>query len=393
MSAPFEASAEPLKVEATGARSGLIVISNLASTPLAVDIELTPKGAAEVSSREEIPPQSTAQIPVTITSEKPGGTFNLGVALSSPFHRQDLTFEVPAVPPRLELFTPGLDFRESNEAVLIVTNSGGTVGRFSVEFEAGGSIKSIEGAQNFAVEPGQVREITLLHERKKKTQDPEFLEVLLGKEGKVPVPLLFPAPEPSPSPTPAKPQAVEQKDDPQPRAEAAVAEASRHEERSAPRSIVRAARKIEAATVIPERTSATVTLAIEEDPEISGFRLERGEIVAAMDAKTGIPASPEFMPSKHAGEISISTPAAAEHEGKKLTVVVATIDGLQPGTATFWRLVPLCGEKELMPTDEFLVPTAPPWQFPWRGFFLGLLTALLASVLWLRHKSRKASRS
>ncbi|MFM8459094.1 MAG: hypothetical protein ACKOB0_09140, partial [Chthoniobacterales bacterium] len=172
----------------------------LASTPLAVDIELTPKDAAEVSSREEIPPQSTAQIPVTISSEKAGGAFKLGVALSSPFHRQDLTFEVPAVPPRLELVTPELDFRESNEAVLIVTNSGGTAGRFSVEFEAGGSIKSIEGAQNFAVEPGQVREITLLHERKKKTQDPEFLEVLLGKEGKVPVPLLFPAPEPSPSP-------------------------------------------------------------------------------------------------------------------------------------------------------------------------------------------------
>ncbi|MFM8718272.1 MAG: hypothetical protein ACKOFH_01885, partial [Chthoniobacterales bacterium] len=54
VSAPFEASAEPLKVEATGARSGLILISNLASTPLAVDIELTPKDAAEVSSREEI---------------------------------------------------------------------------------------------------------------------------------------------------------------------------------------------------------------------------------------------------------------------------------------------------------------------------------------------------
>ncbi|MFM8459764.1 MAG: hypothetical protein ACKOB0_12655, partial [Chthoniobacterales bacterium] len=43
VSAPFEASAEPLKVEATGARGGLILISNLASTPLAVDIELTPK--------------------------------------------------------------------------------------------------------------------------------------------------------------------------------------------------------------------------------------------------------------------------------------------------------------------------------------------------------------
>jgi len=91
--------------------------------------------------------------------------------------------------------------------------------------------------------------------------------------------------------------------------------------------------------------------------------------------------------------VTLSAPAAAEQEGKKLTVVVATIEGLQPGTATFWRLVPLSGDKELMPTDEFLVPTAPPWQFPWRAFFLGLLTALLVSVLWLRHKSRKASRS
>ncbi|MFM8886091.1 MAG: hypothetical protein ACKOKC_06730 [Chthoniobacterales bacterium] len=149
VSAPFEASAEPLKVEATGARSGLILISNLASTPLAVDIELTPKDAAEVSSREEIPPQSTAQIPVTISSEKAGGAFKLGVALSSPFHRQDLTFEVPAVPPRLELVTPGLDFRESNEADLIVKNSGGTEGRFDLGLPP--DVKSLSKTQTFTV--------------------------------------------------------------------------------------------------------------------------------------------------------------------------------------------------------------------------------------------------
>lgn len=554
VSAPFEVSTEPLKVDATGARSGLIVISNLASAPLAVDLELTPKGAAEVSSREEIPPQSTAQIPVTISSEKTGGAFNLNVALSSPFHRQDLTFEVPAVPPRLELVTPELDFRGSNEAVLIVKNSGGTAGRFSIEPEAGGSIKPIEGAQNFAVEPGQIREITLLHEPKKKSQDPDFLEVLLGKEGKVPVPLLFAAPEPSPSPTravstpstsptpspmpwelnsdvklektdgqffvgwseaksglthaileivdqagsraydsekgsadntwwdtlkdwwtgrkedakeawqekekffgdrltvpgeeavneelpqpskntwsraavreneasvwritarrgkdgvrrtvspdfeidwraqtlvPAKPKAADLKGDAQPGDEAVTPGPPPPLQPPIAPMMVEPARKIKG-DVISERTRATVRLAIDEDREIDGFRLERGEMVAALDAKTGIPTRSEFVPLAHAGNVTISAPAAAEHEGKKLTVVVATIDGLQPGTATFWRLVPLSGDKELMPTEEFLVPTAPPWQFPWRAFFLGLLTALLVSVLWLRHKSRKASRS
>jgi hypothetical protein len=188
---------------------------------------------------------------------------------------------------------------------------------------------------------------------------------------------------------PAKPRATERKDNAQPRDEAVAAD----QPQTARSSVAKAARKIEAAAVTPERTRAIVTLAIEEDPEINGFRLERGGIVAAMDAKTGIPTSPEVVPSTHAGEINISALAAAEHEGKKLTVLVATIEGLQPGTATFWRLVPLSGDKELMPTDWFPVPTAPPWQFPWRGFFLGLLTAVLASVLWLRHKSRKASRS
>lgn len=163
VSAPFEASAEPLKVDATGARSGLIVISNLASAPLAVDLELTPKGAAEVSSREEIPPQSTAQIPVTISSEKAGGAFNLNVALSSPFHRQDVTFEVPAVPPRLELVTPELDFRGSNEAAVVVKNSGGTEGRFDLGLPP--DVKSLSKTQTFAVAARTNTSVSLRWER------------------------------------------------------------------------------------------------------------------------------------------------------------------------------------------------------------------------------------
>ena len=92
----------------------------------------------------------------------------------------------------------------------------------------------------------------------------------------------------------------------------------------------------------------------------------------------------------HGGQVSILGVSPAEHEGTQLSVVVATIDGLQAGTATMWRLVPLAGEESLTPTGEFLVPTEPPWRPPWRTIFLGLLFAVLAAVLWLRHKQRKA---
>jgi len=556
-SAPFQASAGPLVVASDGARNGSIAVSNLSSAPITVDLELTPSELAKVPAQVEIPKQGVAQIPVSIAAEAAGGAAELNVALANPFYRQDLEIQAPAVPPRLELVTPELDFRAGNEAVLAVKNSGGTEGRVTLDLDSTGKIKSIEGAQNFVVAPGKTREIRLRNETRQKVPNPEFLTVQLGADGKVPVPLLFAAAQPSPSPTPseaaptpgptprampwelnrdvklevsagevfvvwtrakegaldalletvdgevstpyreesakpegwwdaivswwtdgkqkanealedkkqffddrlklpgekepeksnppesgenawlraavrgddaqedvrvwrvtareessaarkpvspdfkidwqgqtlvpAKPKAADRKSDAQPGDEAVTPGPSRPSQPPISRTMVEPARKIKG-DVISERTRATVRLAIDEDREIDGFRLERGEMVSALDAKTGIPTRSEFVPLAHAGKVTVSAPAAAEHEGKKLTVVVATIEGLQPGTATFWRLLPLSGDKELMPTEQFIVMTSPPWQFPWRPFFLGLLTALLAAVLWLRHKSRKAER-
>jgi len=553
-SPPFQASATPLTVESGGARIGSIVVSNLSRAPVAVGLGLTMSGAADIPTRVELPEQGIIEIPVRIGPERAGGAGKLDVVLSNSFYRQDLKIEVPAVPPRLELTTPELDFRTGNEAVLAVKNSGGTEGRITLELDSAPGIKSIEGAQNFAVAPGKTREIRLRNDKKKEIPNPDFLVVRLGSAGQVPVPLLFAATQPSPSPTPAEvtppspgptprimpwelnrdvkleftegniffawaqekkgwadalletvdgkvstpheaesgksggwwnairawwtdgrkkaQEALENKKrffndrlavpgeeepgtgsrpegetsawgrtpvrDEEMRSEVAVwrvtardendgtrkpvspdfqidwqgrtlalaatqateqgsglaapteEDASEPAKSPSPRSSVSATRKLAGVTVIPERTWATVHLAIGEDHEISGFRLERGAMVVAEDADTGLPTPPKFVPSAHAGKITISAPAAAEYEGKKLTVVVATIDGLQPGTATFWRLVPLSGDSELMPTEEFLVPTAPPWRFPWRASILGLLTALLATVLWLRHRIRKA---
>ena len=153
---------------------------------------------------------------------------------------------------------------------------------------------------------------------------------------------------------------------------------------------IKSARKIHDAAVASERTQATVRIAIEADPEITGYRFERCELVSKIDPVTGIPLRPTYEPVQHEGGVSILGTTLAEHEGKQLSVVFATIDGLKSGTATMWRLVPLAGEEPLTPTGEFLVPTAPPWRPPWRTIFLGLLFAVLATVLWLRHKQRKA---
>jgi hypothetical protein len=555
--APFQASAEPLRVQPDGSREGTIAATNFSYAPIVLEIALAPDDATEIASQAEIPGQGIAEIPLRIGPEKADGAREIRVALSNAFHQQDLTIQVPAVPPRLELATPELDFRNGNEAILTVKNSGGTEGRVTLELDSTGKIKPIEGAQNFVVAPGKTREIRLRSEKRQENQNPDFLMVQLGREGKVPVPLLFIATQPSPSPTqlktapmpsptpsampwelnrdvklevsagevfvvwkrakegtsdalletvdgevsapyreesakpegwwdaimswwtdgtqkanealedkkqffddrlklpgekepeksnppesgedawlrvavrgddaqedvrvwrvtareesnaarkpvspnfkidwqgqtlvPAEPKAADRKSDAQPGDEAVTPGPPQSSQPPIAPTMVEPARKIKG-DVISERTRATVRLAIDEDREIDGFRLERGEMVAALDAKTGIPTRTEFVPLAHAGKVTISAPAAAEHEGKKLTMVVATIEGLQPGTATFWRLLPLSGDKELMPTEQFIVMTSPPWQFPWRPFFLGLLTALLAAVLWLRHKSREAER-
>jgi hypothetical protein len=73
-----------------------------------------------------------------------------------------------------------------------------------------------------------------------------------------------------------------------------------------------------------------------------------------------------------------------EHEGRQLTVLFASIDGLTPGTSTTWRAVTMAGDKDRWPTGEFVVTTLPPWNFPWRHALLIAAFIALAAVLYLR---------
>lgn len=138
----------------------------------------------------------------------------------------------------------------------------------------------------------------------------------------------------------------------------------------------------------PEKTQATVNLILDAPPSITGYRLERCEMVTGT-GNTPTMSQPSFRPIPHKGSTTILPPSEIEFEGKKLSLVTASMDGLEPGTGTFWRLIPLAGETAMPPTGEFFVTTLPPWSFPWRGFFLLVCAALGILMLWLRWKSRR----
>jgi hypothetical protein len=552
---PFAAEATALEVQPDGSREGRIVVTNFCSYPLNLSLQLEPEGVAELVPERKIAAGGTAEIPVRIGLDKKGGLVEFRARLVDAFYSLDLPMQAPAVPPKLELLTPELNFRRSDEASIEVQNMGGVAGRFTLELPP--EVQSLEGATSFEVAAGQSKSAPLL---RKNSSEPaaDTLVVDLGRGGRIPVPLLFAEPSPTPTQAPvvAKPPVnnprtapampwelnedvqleksadgkvyvvwVAEKEgydnatleiidasgvqpyrpevaaqswwqwlfqwpfdwwsgqktvlaegkrtfekrltvpgeevDDAPEADpaeagrksveilpqdlnnpglrwrltardresdskeiasedfvpdvphgslaaaeqqttvgedipATQAEASPTPERAAPARARKSAeriadaRKVYAAAVVPERTRATVNIAIEADPDITGYRFERCEVVSELDPVSGIPLRPRYETVQHEGQVSILGVSPAEHEGKTLSIVVATIDGLKSGTATMWRLVPLAGEESLTPTGEFLVPTEPPWRPPWRTIFLGLLSAVLAAVLWLRHKQRRA---
>ena len=531
--APFAAEAATIEVQPDGSRAGRIVVTNFCSYPLNLSLQLQPEGAAELVPERKIAAGGTAEIPVRIGLDKKGGSLEFRARLSDDFYAVELPMQAPAVPPKLELLTPELDFRRDDEASLEVQNMGGVEGRFTLELPP--QLQSLDGATSFAVAAGESKSARLLRKTSSEP-DANTLVVDLGRGGRIPVPLLFAEPTPTPTPAPvvAKPPPnippnapakpwrlnkdlqlektadgkvcvawVAEKDGwtdaslqvidakgarPYPaeteargwwaslvawwsgrtaevekaRADiekkfkdrntvpgeeiddAPVEDPEKAERRSAeilpqdlanpdlrwrltardrdsdsresvsedfvadvpggllvperitplpaPRTDDRlqAARKIHGTAVTAERTRAKVIIAIEAEPDITGYRLERCQMVSEIDPVTGIPLRPRYEPIQHEGQVTILGVSPAEYEGKKLSVVVAMIDGLKAGTATMWRLVPLADEEALTPTGEFFVRTEPPWSLPWRTIVLGLLFAVLATVLWLRHKQRKA---
>ena len=134
-----------------------------------------------------------------------------------------------------------------------------------------------------------------------------------------------------------------------------------------------------------ERFGALLQIAFTRDLGVSGFRLERGAMIAPIDPQTGIPGAPRFkIIDPPEANVEILGLGEVTAKGLELTVCAARIDGLPRGTRTYWRVVPTGPSGELAPTNVLLVDTLPAPPFPWRTVAIGALCALLAGVLYLR---------
>jgi len=143
--------------------------------------------------------------------------------------------------------------------------------------------------------------------------------------------------------------------------------------------------KVERARAAPTRRSARIEVIFPRDAEADSYRLEHGSNLFLTDEKTGLPYAGDFLPQPHpqatARVVGTST---MEHEGRELTVLLADIDGLDPGSASLWRVVTMTGGQDRWPTGEFQVLTLPPWRFPWHGALLSAAMVALGGLLYLR---------
>ena len=382
---PFAAEAGAMEQQPDGSREGIISLTNFSASPLELSVAVQPPAAAEAPAKIRIAGKRTAEIPVRIGAGKKGGALDLQIEISSKFSSRNLAMPAPPVPPKLAVLTPQLDFREQNEAELQVTNSGGIAGRFVLGLPE--AILPIDRAVSFSIEPGEMRTVRLQQKDTGSAPAGGTVVVDLGVEGKIPVPVVFaeakaaPAPAPdreSPAPTPAPSQAaiMPRQINKDTRLEADPGGAARI---SSPCKIVNFG------PMTSEKTRASLQLAVNAPPEITGYRLERCEFSAGRTPGS----HPGFGAIRHKGEAIAIATGSAKSGNQELTLVTVSADGLTPGTGTFWRLVPLAGETALPPTEEFLLSTRSPWSFPWRGFFLWTLVAFLGAVLWLRWKSQR----
>ena len=138
------------------------------------------------------------------------------------------------------------------------------------------------------------------------------------------------------------------------------------------------------------KRDAVLQVALPQLPQADAYRLERGAMSAPIDPKTGIPGTPEFVAIEHTGgKAEILAVADGDDNGRKLTLVAGRIDGLPPGSRTYWRIVPSASGRDLPPTTVIFVDTLPPTPIPWRGIFLAAAGILLVVVLWLRHRANR----
>jgi len=518
--APFavQSDDQQLQLLEEGARGTTIRLLNLSSQPQTVKASVEPRDSVLMKSTFSVPPGDSEEVEITIPAEKKGGAFDLAVVFTNAIHMERLELHVPAVPARLELRTLEIDFGSKRKAPLVMANTGGMEGRFTIVLPPG--IRPDERAESFSVGPGETREVHLSLDPK--LEQTTLPDVMVKVAGRTPanVPVIFEAPEPkpptptppfpAPTPTPtAKPWPwVLNADIKAERAEAggtAVAWSTNSSAFSGPRlRIVRdgqpgpyppetagtqgwwwwltslpqrasnflsglvtkpikrsgdpfsedsggelmrvrispsdagngqlrwflEARRgtnsefeqvsetfvLDAITpslkAAPEeppppppppppgpqtqilgtelasstRTTAVLKIYLAPDPSVTSYRLERRALNFAFDPKTEKILRNEFATEKHTTGTTAVDFKLVQANDKKYARIEAHIGGLSAGTRSFWRIVPVAGNKDLPPTREVAVSTQPPWQFPWRSVFLTAACALLAWVLYLRWK-------
>lgn len=521
--APFavKTTSEKLNLKADDSRSLAVEVVNLSTQPQEISVAVDPPELLENIPAFPLAPGKSQEISLHIPSARKSAAENFTVVFSNSVYSLRRNFSAPAVPARLEIRTPELDFTQEREATLVVENRGGVDGDFSITLPVG--LNAIEGAATFNIAPGHEKAIRLRLKTKNDEMPPTELHVITpsGETERVALrtaPLEIPEPTPTPTPVPAvvkpvlpgvlndnvkltpqedhwrvewnlpqgwsdvrlekffaglwtpvspPPPPVEHHgwftwltnipsniigffsgiisrlsfDEIQPDMTAvkpvsdslgmdiSTADATAgmkwrlmarapnaHELTPATEefTIDAAAHLLNAfipaeavdtgvttppteETSIqivssqqkPEQTSCTVLLAIPFDPKIDGFRLERLGTVTTFNTARGVPQEVEFQVIPHEGRVEMISQFKVPYEGNDLTTVTFTIDGLAPNSGTFWRLVPQASGRDLPPSNEFLVTTLPPWRLTWATSLFWLSIATLASLAFLRWKSRR----
>lgn len=132
------------------------------------------------------------------------------------------------------------------------------------------------------------------------------------------------------------------------------------------------------ALVVPYDTSAN------PDPKAADYQLEQ---VALQYTPAGMQV--HAVDSKQTGS-SAKTMDLVRATGTNLVEVRAVIEGLSPGTRTFWRLKQTRANGDPLVSGEVAVATEPPWVVPWRWIIIGASLVALAAILYLRRRINQA---
>jgi hypothetical protein len=105
-----------------------------------------------------------------------------------------------------------------------------------------------------------------------------------------------------------------------------------------------------------ENGDAIVKVAIEADPAITDFEIERGELVATFAPGSGAPSVPAFKKLEEPGVLitKLDLPTA-EEKNQRVAVFSARLSGLPDGSRTYWRVVPRVDGVAKAPTPVILV--------------------------------------